>query len=543
MNTPFSVSRWAWRLVVMLAMMGAVAPASKAQDGSTPTRDPRPWATTGEVSCEGWSKAGIGLGRIRVRYHYDALIGEPLERYDVMFEDAEHPAKIHKIRFRGRVTSGGQDTGCTLDFEPGFYDEKRGVWYTDPIWGSPNWEKWLTDADGRYVDKKTVQRLFSRGFGLSSMEVIEASEEWDEWVKAGMPSNADGMLNRIWTASSGEGTELGAWLPYASTRSVNMHLVAGMRTNQEALDERQKKWPTVVSYASQSSNIPVTCRPKGLSCSLPFEPEIDVWWLTKSVMARLVVPSLPDEFKWDGETFEKQFSIKAPYKVEVTLTIVADGKTQTCRRQMEMTPGKRLEIATALYLPVEPDLGNLPAPAKRHDATVTAAVVITIPKNLLPPREKDKQEESKDPFAAKDTKDPFAPKADGNVFEQQQAEDRKRRIEELQKEARSLGAVTTEDKSITLIAWDYSAEDGDRVEILSNKSIVISDLYLRKVPQEFRITLEAGVNAVVIRALTEGTNPPNTASFKVLAGGGVLKEAKWELMQGEKAVLVVVRLD
>ena len=263
MNTPFSVSRWAWRLVVMLAMMGAVAPASKAQDGSTPTRDPRPWATTGEVSCEGWSKAGIGLGRIRVRYHYDALIGEPLERYDVMFEDAEHPPKIHKIRFRGRVTSGGQDTGCTLDFEPGFYDEKRGVWYTDPIWGSPNWEKWLTDADGRYVDKKTVQRLFSRGFGLSSMEVIEASEEWDEWVKAGMPSNADGMLNRIWTASSGEGTELGAWLPYASTRSVNMHLVAGMRTNQEALDERQKKWPTVVSYASQSSNIPVTCRPRG----------------------------------------------------------------------------------------------------------------------------------------------------------------------------------------------------------------------------------------------------------------------------------------
>ena len=227
----------------------------------------------------------------------------------------------------------------------------------------------------------------------------------------------------------------------------------------------------------------------------------------------------------------------------MTLTIVADGRAQTCRRQMEMTPGKRLEIATALYLPVEPDLGNLPAPAKRHDATVTAAVVITSPKNLLPPREKDKQEESKDPFAAKDTKDPFAPKADGNVFEQQQAEDRKRRIEELQKEARSLGAVTTEDKSITLIAWDYSAEDGDRVEILSNKSIVISDLYLRKVPQEFRITLEAGVNAVVIRALTEGTNPPNTASFKVLAGGGVLKEAKWELMQGEKAVLVVVRLD
>ena len=106
-----------------------------------------------------------------------------------------------------------------------------------------------------------------------------------------------------------------------------------------------------------------------------------------------------------------------------------------------------------------------------------------------------------------------------------------------------LGKVATRASPITLVYADHGSEDGDRVDIYSNRRRVSGNVYLTNDSKRTRVTLSYGENVISFRALNQGDSGKNTAEFKVIDSNGktLASNKQWSLKTGDRAEILVLR--
>lgn len=104
------------------------------------------------------------------------------------------------------------------------------------------------------------------------------------------------------------------------------------------------------------------------------------------------------------------------------------------------------------------------------------------------------------------------------------------------------GQVKSSSEFVQILCRDFAAEDGDRIKILVNNKVVMSDITLTNDFKGVQITLQPGFNKVEFEALNQGTSGPNTAEFKVYDDKEqLISSNEWNLATGFKASILVVK--
>ena len=104
-----------------------------------------------------------------------------------------------------------------------------------------------------------------------------------------------------------------------------------------------------------------------------------------------------------------------------------------------------------------------------------------------------------------------------------------------------LGDIKTSSKFIRIVCRDHEYEDGDRIKLLLNNSVIHPNITLRNSGYTIDIRLKDGLNTIEFFALNEGTASPNTAELKVFDENSVIiGSGQWLLTTGYKARLIVL---
>ena len=104
-----------------------------------------------------------------------------------------------------------------------------------------------------------------------------------------------------------------------------------------------------------------------------------------------------------------------------------------------------------------------------------------------------------------------------------------------------LGDIKTSSKFIRIVCRDHEYEDGDRIKLLLNNSIIHPNITLRNSGYTIDIKLKDGLNTIEFFALNEGTASPNTAELKVFdENSAIIGSGQWLLTTGYKARLIVL---
>jgi hypothetical protein len=105
-----------------------------------------------------------------------------------------------------------------------------------------------------------------------------------------------------------------------------------------------------------------------------------------------------------------------------------------------------------------------------------------------------------------------------------------------------LGDVNTSSKTAIIVCRDFEYEDGDRVQITLNDTILLQDLYLKNKYFMMEIELKPGFNKFDFKALNQGASGPNTAELKVYDDQQkLLSSNQWNLSTGATATFIVVK--
>ncbi|MBN2615387.1 MAG: hypothetical protein JXR71_06800 [Bacteroidales bacterium] len=106
-----------------------------------------------------------------------------------------------------------------------------------------------------------------------------------------------------------------------------------------------------------------------------------------------------------------------------------------------------------------------------------------------------------------------------------------------------IGEVESKTKTLKIVCWDHGKEDGDRVQIRNNKSIIRSNLYLTKAKKYITVYLKWGMNRIDFKALNQGSVGTNTASFEIFDDKGAkIAKKEWSITTGKTATLLIVKL-
>ena len=91
---------------------------------------------------------------------------------------------------------------------------------------------------------------------------------------------------------------------------------------------------------------------------------------------------------------------------------------------------------------------------------------------------------------------------------------------------------------VTLSAHDHGNEDGDRVEVFLNDQSQGS-ISLRTSPYRMQLNLQPGKNTLRVRALNEGSSPPNTATIRFDRVTSGRSEQKYNLKSGQEDSMLI----
>jgi len=120
--------------------------------------------------------------------------------------------------------------------------------------------------------------------------------------------------------------------------------------------------------------------------------------------------------------------------------------------------------------------------------------------------------------------------------------EKEREMKDEYKKNQYFGDFRTKSEKITIMCRDHEYVDGDRVRVLQNDKIIVTDIYLVAEFKKFFVELEPGFNKIEFVALNQGSSGPNTAEFKVLdQNGQVMVHNVWNLATGVKASIIVVQ--
>jgi len=107
------------------------------------------------------------------------------------------------------------------------------------------------------------------------------------------------------------------------------------------------------------------------------------------------------------------------------------------------------------------------------------------------------------------------------------------------------GIVKTYDwhtDTVIIDIWDGGTVDGDHIALQYNNSTVLSDYFLVKQKKRLKIPVSAhGTDLITITALTEGSEPPNTANL-LLTDGEVHYSILAYNKKGDKAIIKIRRV-
>ena len=79
--------------------------------------------------------------------------------------------------------------------------------------------------------------------------------------------------------------------------------------------------------------------------------------------------------------------------------------------------------------------------------------------------------------------------------------------------------VTIKNKKVQIQIWDDEMEDGDIVSLNINGNWVLENYTLKKERKTIEVELNLDGNYLVMYAINEGKNPPNTAAISIIDGG------------------------
>lgn len=104
------------------------------------------------------------------------------------------------------------------------------------------------------------------------------------------------------------------------------------------------------------------------------------------------------------------------------------------------------------------------------------------------------------------------------------------------------GDFKTASKFIKLVYRDHLAFDGDRVQVVVNDKVILSNVLLEPSYKSIQIDLIIGFNKIEIIALNQGTSGPNTAEFQVYDDQGeTISSNQWELATGFKGTIILIK--
>lgn len=94
---------------------------------------------------------------------------------------------------------------------------------------------------------------------------------------------------------------------------------------------------------------------------------------------------------------------------------------------------------------------------------------------------------------------------------------------------------------VTFVFFDHGGIDDDRVRISFNQSILFANLSLPGPPGKVAAqTITEDANYLYVKALSEGNDPPNTATVIIKPCiNGAEESFKWELTTGQEAYLTI----
>ncbi|MBH07716.1 MAG: hypothetical protein CMP71_01220 [Flavobacteriales bacterium] len=75
--------------------------------------------------------------------------------------------------------------------------------------------------------------------------------------------------------------------------------------------------------------------------------------------------------------------------------------------------------------------------------------------------------------------------------------------------------IETSKKYISIRVWDPNQEDNDMITIKFNDDLILENYSTKNKPKKRRVKLSKGRNSLVISAINEGTNPPNTSTVEI----------------------------
>lgn len=104
------------------------------------------------------------------------------------------------------------------------------------------------------------------------------------------------------------------------------------------------------------------------------------------------------------------------------------------------------------------------------------------------------------------------------------------------------GMIRTKSPYLVLKAYDFGAEDGDRVKITINDKVVVSDVMLSNFTKAIMLHLNEGFNDIRVEALNQGTSGPNTGGFGLYDNKeDNLKSSEWALATGFYGRFLVIK--
>jgi len=105
-----------------------------------------------------------------------------------------------------------------------------------------------------------------------------------------------------------------------------------------------------------------------------------------------------------------------------------------------------------------------------------------------------------------------------------------------------LGDFKTVSPYVLIVCRDFGEVDGDRISILVNDEVVISDIWLTSEFFKVNLPLKKGFNKVDFIALNQGRLGPNTAEMRVYDSTGLLIHSnQWNLSSGSTATIILVK--
>ena len=75
--------------------------------------------------------------------------------------------------------------------------------------------------------------------------------------------------------------------------------------------------------------------------------------------------------------------------------------------------------------------------------------------------------------------------------------------------------IETSKKYVSIKVWDPNQEDNDMILMKFNDDLILENYSTKNKPKKRRVKLSKGRNTLVISAINEGTNPPNTSAVEI----------------------------